>query len=158
MLFLWRDGSLCRTVSQEEEEEAGWVSSDSRGDEFSDQFARECAFIATLSTITPSSISWGDRVDEDRLTHSSDSKGDQTQCPWTDSEWVTGPPSIATVSEQSSRQRDGATTSVHQRMMRRSSRAPQRLEPHMAYETGISGSGSTSGGGELAGGQVDVSW
>jgi hypothetical protein len=126
--------------------------------EFSDQFARECAFIATLSTITPSSISWGDRVDEDRLTHSSDSEGDQTQCPWTDSEWVTGPPSIATVSEQPSRQRDGATASVHQRMMRRSSRAPQRLEPHMAYETGRSGSGSTSGGGDLAGGQVDDSW
>jgi hypothetical protein len=126
--------------------------------EFSDQFARECAFIATLSTITPSSISWGDRVDEDRLTHSSDSEGDQTQCPWTDSEWVTGPPSIATVSEQPSRQRDGATASVHQRMMRRSSRAPQRLEPHMAYETGISGSGSTSGGGDLARGQVDDSW
>jgi hypothetical protein len=126
--------------------------------EFSDQFARECAFITTLSTITPSSISWGDRVDEDRLTHSSDSEGDQTQCPWTDSEWVTGPPSIATVSEQPSRQRDGATASVHQRMMRRSSRAPQRLEPHMAYETGRSGSGSTSGGSDLARGQVDDSW
>jgi hypothetical protein len=126
--------------------------------EFSDQFARECAFITTLSTITPSSISWGDRVDEDRLTHSSDSEGDQTQCPWTDSEWVTGPPSIATVSEQPSRQRDGATASVHQRMMRRSSRASQRLEPHMAYETGRSGSGSTSGGSDLARGQVDDSW
>jgi hypothetical protein len=126
--------------------------------EFSDQFARECAFITTLSTITPSSISWGDRVDEDRLTHSSDSEGDQTQCPWTDSEWVTGPPSIATVSEQPSRQRVGATASVHQRMMRRSSRASQRLEPHMAYETGRSGSGSTSGGSDLARGQVDDSW
>jgi hypothetical protein len=42
--------------------------------------------------------------------------------------WVIGPPSIATISEQSSRQRVGATTSVHQRMLRRSSRAPQRLE------------------------------
>jgi hypothetical protein len=126
--------------------------------EFSDRFARECAFIATLSTITPSNISWGDRVDEDRLTHSSDSEGDQTQCPWTDSEWVTGPPSIATVSEQLSRQRVGATASVHQRMMRRSSRAPQRLEPDRAYETGRSGFGSTSGGDDLAGGQVDVSW
>jgi hypothetical protein len=123
--------------------------------EFTDQFARECAFI---TTITPSSISWGDRVYEDHLTHSSDSEGDQTQCPWTDSEWVTGPPSIATVSEQPSRQRVGATASVHQRMMRRSSRAPQRLEPHMAYETGRSGSGSTSGGGDLARGQVDDSW
>jgi hypothetical protein len=32
MLCLWRDGSLCRIVSQEEEEAAGCVSSDSRGD------------------------------------------------------------------------------------------------------------------------------
>jgi hypothetical protein len=92
--------------------------------ELSDRLSRECEFIATLSTITPSSISWGDKVDEDRVTHSSDSEGDQTQCPWTDSEWVTGPPSIATVSEQYSRQRDGAIASVHQRMRRRSSRAP----------------------------------
>jgi hypothetical protein len=60
MLCLWRDGSAATAEEME----------------FSDQFARECAFIATLSTITPSSISWGDRVDEDRLTHSSDSEGD----------------------------------------------------------------------------------
>jgi hypothetical protein len=33
--------------------------------EFSDQFARECAFVTTLSVITPSSTRWGDRVDED---------------------------------------------------------------------------------------------
>jgi hypothetical protein len=32
MLCLWRDGSLCRIVSQEEEEAAGWVSNDNRGD------------------------------------------------------------------------------------------------------------------------------
>jgi hypothetical protein len=44
--------------------------------EFSDRFAKECAFIATLSAITPSSISWEDRVEEDRLTHNSDSEGD----------------------------------------------------------------------------------
>jgi hypothetical protein len=157
MLCLWRDGSLCRTVSQEEEE-AGCVSTTTEEIEFEEKFARECAFITTLSAITPSNISWGDRVDEDRLTHNSDSEGDQTQCPWTSSEWVIGPPSIATVSEQSSRQRVGATASVHQRMMRRSSRAPQRLEPHIASETGRSGSGSTSGGGDLARGQVDDSW
>jgi hypothetical protein len=126
--------------------------------EFEEKFARECAFITTLSAITPSNISWGDRVDEDRLTHISDSKGDQTQCPWTSSEWVTGPPSIAIVSEQPSRQRVGATTSVHQRLLRRSSRAPWRLEPHIASETGRSGSGSTSGGGDLARGQVHDSW
>jgi hypothetical protein len=126
--------------------------------EFSDQFARECAFVTTLFAITPSSTRWGDRVDEDRLTHSSDSEGDETQCPWTSSEWVTGPPSIATVSEQPSRQRVGATASVHQRLMRRSSRAPRRLEPHIASETGRSGSRSTSGGGDLARGQVHDFW
>jgi hypothetical protein len=32
MLFLWRYGSLCRKVSQEEEEAIGWVKSDKRGD------------------------------------------------------------------------------------------------------------------------------
>jgi hypothetical protein len=65
---------------------------------------------------------------------------------------------IATVSEHPSRQRVGATTSEHQRLMRRSSRAPRRLEPHLASETGRSGSGSTSGGSYLARGQVDDSW
>jgi hypothetical protein len=40
--------------------------------ESSDQFARDCAFITTLSTITPSNTRWGDRVEEDRLTHNSD--------------------------------------------------------------------------------------
>jgi hypothetical protein len=122
--------------------------------EFSDQFARECAFVTTLSAITPSNTRWGDKVEEDRLTHNSDLEGDDTQCPWTSSEWVTGPPSIATVSEQPSRQRVSATASVHQRLMRRSSRAPRRLEPHIASETGRSGSGSTSGGGDLVRDQV----
>jgi hypothetical protein len=92
--------------------------------EFEEKFAREFAFITTLSAITPSSLSWGDRVDEDRLTHNNDSEGDDTHCPWTTSEWVTCPPSIAPVSEEPRRQRVGATTSVDQRMMRRSSRAP----------------------------------
>jgi hypothetical protein len=46
--------------------------------EFNDQFARECAFVTTLSAITPYSTRWGDRVDEDRLMHNSDSEGDQT--------------------------------------------------------------------------------
>jgi hypothetical protein len=126
--------------------------------EFEEKFTRECVFITTLSAITPSSTRWGDQVEEDQLTHSNDSEGDDTQCPWTSSEWVTGPPSIATVSEQLSRQREGATASVHQRLMRRSSRAPQRLEPHIDSETGRSGSGSTSGGGDLARGQVHDSW
>jgi hypothetical protein len=112
--------------------------------------------VTTLFVVTPSSIRWGDRVEEDRLTHSSDSEGDQTQFPWTpSSEGVTGPPRIASVSELSRRQRVGATTSEHQRLMRRSGRAPRRLEPHLATETGKSGSGSTSGGSYLARGQVE---
>jgi hypothetical protein len=92
--------------------------------EFEEKFARECAFLTTIYSITPSNTRWGDRVDEDRLTHSSDSEGDETQSPWTSSEWVTGPPSIVLVSEQPRRQRVGATASEHQRLMRRSSRAP----------------------------------
>jgi hypothetical protein len=126
--------------------------------EFSDQFARECAFVTTLSAITPSNTRWGDRVDEDRLTHNNDSEGEQTQCLWTSSKWVTGPPMIATVSEKPSRQRVGATTLVHSRLMRRSNRAPRRLEPHLAFETDKSGSRSTLGGSYLARGQVDDSW
>jgi hypothetical protein len=125
--------------------------------EFSDQFARECACMTTLSSITPSNTRWGDRVDEDHLTHSSDSEGDETECPLTYSEWVTSPPNIATVSEQSSRKRVGATALEHQRLMRRISRAPWRLEPHLAYEIGRSSSGSTSGGSYLVRGQVDDS-
>jgi hypothetical protein len=111
--------------------------------------------VTTLSAVIPSNIRWGDRVDEDRLTHNSDSEGEQTQCPWTSSERVTCPPMIATVLEQPSRQRVGATASEHQRLMRRSSGAPRKLEPHLATEMGISGSGSTSGGSYLARGQVD---
>jgi hypothetical protein len=111
--------------------------------------------VTTLSAVTPSNIRWGDKVEEDRLTHSSDSEGDQTQFPWTPSEWVTGPPRIASVSELPSRQRVGATASEHQRLMMRSGRAPRRLEPHLATETGRSGSGSTSGGSYLSRGQVD---
>ena len=103
--------------------------------------------MTTLSVVTPSSIRWGDRVEEDRLTHSSDSKGAKTQVSSTpSSKGVTGPPRIASVSELSSRQRVGATASEHQRLTRRSSKAPRRLEPHLATETSRSGSGSTSGG------------
>jgi hypothetical protein len=51
--------------------------------EFEEKFARECAFVTTLSVVTPSNIRWGDRVDEDRLTHNNDSEGEKTQCPWT---------------------------------------------------------------------------
>jgi hypothetical protein len=123
--------------------------------EFDEQFARECAFATTLSVVTPSSIRWGDRVEEDRLTHSSDSEGAQTQVSSTpSSEGVIGPPRIASVLELSSRQRVGATSSEHRKLMR-TSKAPWRLEPHLAIETGISGSRSNSGGSYLARGQVE---
>jgi hypothetical protein len=49
--------------------------------EFNDKFVRECAFMTTLPIVTPSNIRWGDKVEEDRLTHKNDSKRDQTQCP-----------------------------------------------------------------------------
>jgi hypothetical protein len=45
--------------------------------------------------------------------------------------------------------------SEHQRLMRRSGRAPQRLEPYLATKTGRSDFGSTSGGSYLARGQVE---
>ena len=73
---------------------------------------------------------------------------------WTPSVGVIGPPGTTSVSELP-RQRVGAGASEHQRLMRRSSREPQRLEPHLDIEIGKSGSGSTSGGSYLARGQVD---
>ena len=88
------------------------------------------------------------------MTHSSDSEGAKTQSSWTPSSGVTGPLGTASVSELS-RQRVGAGASEHQRLMRRSNRALHRLEPHLATETGRSGSGSTSGGSYLARGQVE---
>jgi hypothetical protein len=89
------------------------------------------------------------------LTQSIDSEGAQTQFSRTPSSGVTGPPGTTSVSELSSRQRVGAGASEHQRLMRRRSRAPQRLEPHLAMETSRSGSGSTSGGSHLVRGQVE---
>jgi hypothetical protein len=108
-----------------------------------------------LFVVTPSSIRWGDRVEDELLTHTSNSEGAQTQVSWTpSSEGVTGPPRTASVSELS-RQRAGARASEHQRLMRRSGRAPGRIEPHLATETGRSGSGSTSGGSYLVRGQAE---
>ena len=37
------------------------------------QYERECAFINSLPVVTPSNDMWGDRVEEDLLTHSSNS-------------------------------------------------------------------------------------
>jgi hypothetical protein len=122
--------------------------------EFDEQFARECAFPTTLSVVTPSHIKWGDRVEDDLLTHISDSEGAQTQFSSTQSSGVNGPPGTTSVSELS-RQRVGAGASEHQILMRRSDRAPWRLEPHLTMEMGRSGFGSTSGGSYLARGQVE---
>jgi hypothetical protein len=115
--------------------------------EFNAQFARECAFATSY-------IRWGDRVEDDLLTHSSDSEGARTQFSWTPSSGVTGPPKTASVSELS-RQRVGAGASEHQRLMRRSGKAPRRLEPHLTMEMGRADFGSTSGGSYLARGQVE---
>jgi hypothetical protein len=91
--------------------------------EFDTQFARECAFTSSLSVVTPSNIRQGDRVEDDLLTHSSDSEGAQTQVSWTPySKGVTGPPRTTPVSELS-RQRVGAGASEHQRLTR-SDKAP----------------------------------
>ena len=104
-------GHYARQCPKKKKKQQDVSAATSKEIEFSDQFARECASVTTLYAITPSSTIWGDIVDEDRLTHNSDSEGDDTQCPWTSSEWVTGPPIIATISEQSSRQRVGAIAS-----------------------------------------------
>jgi hypothetical protein len=82
-----------------------------------------------------------------------DSEGAQIQFSRTPSSGVTGSPGTASVSELS-RQRVSAGALEHQRLMR-SSKAPQRLEPHLAMETSRSGSGSTSGGSHLVRGQVE---
>jgi hypothetical protein len=132
----------------------GGMAATTEEEEFNAQFARECAFVSYLSVDTPSNVRWGDRVEEDLLTQSIDSEGAQTQFSRTPSSGVTGPPRTTSVLELS-RQRVGAGASEHQRLMRRSSRAPQRLEPHLAMETGRSASGSTSGGSHLVRGQVE---
>jgi hypothetical protein len=69
--------------------------------EFRAQFERECALFSSLSTVTPSNVRWGDRVEEDLLTHSSDSEGAQTQVLWTPFSGVTGPTMTTSVSELS---------------------------------------------------------
>jgi hypothetical protein len=66
--------------------------------EFIAQYERECAFVSSLSVVTPSNVRWRDRVEEDLLTHSSDSEGAQTQFSWTPSLGVTSPPKTTLVS------------------------------------------------------------
>jgi hypothetical protein len=88
------------------------------------------------------------------LIQSIDSEGAQTQFTRTPSLGVTDPPGTASISKLP-RQRVGAGASKHQRLMRRRSKAPQRLEPHLAMETSRSGSRSTSSGSHLMRGQVE---
>jgi hypothetical protein len=123
--------------------------------EFIAQFERECAFVSCCSPIdTPSNGRWGDRVEEELLTQSIDLEGAQTQFSRTPSLGVTGPLGTTSVSELPSRQRIGATTSEHQRLMRRS-RASQRLGPHLAMEMSRLASSSTSCGSHLVRDQVE---
>jgi hypothetical protein len=55
----------------------GGMAATAEEEEFDAQFARECAFVSYLSADIPSSVRWGDRV-EDLLTQSIDSEGAQT--------------------------------------------------------------------------------
>jgi hypothetical protein len=125
--------------------------------DFTTQFSRECAFASSLSVVTPSNIRWGDKVEEDLLTHSSDLEGAQTQFSWKPYSRVTGPPVTNSVSELL-RQKVGAGASEHQRLMRRRNTKPQRIEPHLATKTNRSGSGSTSRGIHLVRDQREDLW
>ena len=90
----------------------GGMATTAEEEEFDAQFARECAFVSYCSVDAPSSFRWGDRVEEDLLTQSSDSEGAQTQFSRTPSSGVTGPPGSTSVSEFP-RQRVGAGDSEH---------------------------------------------
>jgi hypothetical protein len=58
-------------------------------------------FVSCCSVGVPSSVRSGNRVEEDLLSHSSDSERAQTRVSWTPTLGVTGPPGIASVSELS---------------------------------------------------------
>jgi hypothetical protein len=107
-----------------------------------------------LSVDSPSNSRWADRVEEVPLTQSIDSEGAQTQLSRTPHSRVSLPPETTSVSELLSRQIVGAEASEHQRLMS-GSKAPERLEPHLAMETSISASDSTSGGSHLVRDQVE---
>jgi hypothetical protein len=122
------------------------------------QFERECAFIGCcLSVETPSNGWCTDRVEEVPQIESVVSHGTQTQLWSTPFSGVTGPPGTTSVSELSSRQTVGAGASEHQRLMS-VSRAPERLESHLAMETSISVSDSSSGGRPLVRDQGEDLW
>jgi hypothetical protein len=53
----------------------GGTAATTEEEDFDAQFARERAFISYLSIDTPSSVKWGDRVEEDLLTQSIDLDG-----------------------------------------------------------------------------------
>ena len=53
----------------------GGMAATAKEEEFDAQFARECAFVSYCSVDAPSSVRWGDRVEEDLLTQSIDPEG-----------------------------------------------------------------------------------
>jgi hypothetical protein len=113
-------------------------------EEFIAQFERECAFvICCLSIDTPSCGRCANRVEEVPQIESVVSRGMQTQLLRTPYSGVTGPPGTASVSELSSKQTFGAGASEHQRLMS-VSKAPEKLESHLAMETSRSASDSSS--------------
>jgi hypothetical protein len=127
----------------------GGTAATTEEEEFSAQFERECAFVSCcLSVDTPSNGWCTDKVEEVPQIESVVSHGTQTQFSRTPYSGVTGPPRTTSVSELPSRQIVGAEASEHQRLMS-GSRAPERLEPHLAMETSRSASDSTSGGSHL---------
>jgi hypothetical protein len=77
------------------------MAATAKEEEFVAQFGRECAFVSYCSVDAPSSVKWGDSVEEDLLTQSSDSEGAQTQFSRTPSSRVTSPPRTTSALELS---------------------------------------------------------
>jgi hypothetical protein len=126
-------------------------------EEFTALFERECAFMGCCLTVETPSSSWCvDRVEEVPQIQSVAAQGTQTQLSSTSYSGVTGPPGTTSVSELSSIQTIGADASGPQTTLQRSvgepqrlvreSRAPERFGSHLAMETSISVSDSSSGG------------
>jgi hypothetical protein len=127
-------------------------------EEFSAQFERECAFVGCCLTVeTPSSGWCVDIVEEVPQIESVVSHGTQTQLLSTPFSGVTGPPGTTSVSKLLSKQKVGVGASEHQRLMS-GSRAPERLESHLAMETSISVSDFSSGGRPLVRDQGEDLW
>ena len=68
-------GHYARQCPKRNKKKQGGMEVTTKEEEFDAQFVRECAFVSYLSVDTPSCVRWVDRVEEDLLTHSSDSEG-----------------------------------------------------------------------------------